>query len=189
MDARAISAVDPRGVVLRSFGELLAPDSNRAAFRKLLSRRSVHRSPTAIDFERAQRAIINGLTRQELPFEVGADLLFSNVRVNVEGDDAQGYRVQLRAAGDTQSFYVVKEDGAYRILTVAPMVGPLALHGAGAARSPMTSRARGAGWTGRGSSCARRIPRIRSRGRRSRACGPWASRPTWRAPGWPRHCC
>ena len=58
---------------------------------------------------------------------MGADLLFSNVRVNVEGDDAVGYRVQLRAAGETQSFYVVKEDGAYRILTVAPMAGPLAL--------------------------------------------------------------
>jgi tetratricopeptide (TPR) repeat protein len=58
---------------------------------------------------------------------VGADLLVSNVRVNVEGDDALGYRVQLRAAGDTQSFYVVKEDGRYRMLTVAPMVGPLAL--------------------------------------------------------------
>ena len=126
VDARAIFPADPRGVVLRSFGELLAPDSNRAAFRRLLSRRSL---PIAdnIDFERAQRAMINGLTRQELPFEVGADLLFSNVRVNVEGDDAQGYRVQLRAAGDTQSFYVVREDGEYRILTVAPMVGPLAL--------------------------------------------------------------
>jgi hypothetical protein len=126
VDARAIFPVDPRGVVLRSFGELLAPDSNRAAFRKLLSRRSLPIAES-IDFERAQRAILNGLTRQELPFEVGADLLFSNVRVNVEGDDAQGYRVQLRAAGDTQSFYVVKEDGEYRILTVAPMVGPLAL--------------------------------------------------------------
>jgi hypothetical protein len=66
------------------------------------------------------------LTKQDLPVDVGVDLLFSNARVNVEGDDALGYRVQLRAAGETQSFYVVKEDGAYRILTVAPMVGPLA---------------------------------------------------------------
>ena len=80
-----------------------------------------------MEFERAQRNIIAGLTRQELPVEVGADLLFSNVRVNVEGDDAGGYRVQLRAAGETQSFYVVREDGAYRILTVAPMMAPVAL--------------------------------------------------------------
>ena len=123
-DARAIEPVDPRGVVLRSFGELLAPDGDRAAFKQLLSRRSAANADG--DFERAQRVMINGLTRQDLPFEVGADLLISNVRVNVEGDDALGYRVQLRAAGDTQSFYVVREGGAYRMLTVAPMVGPLA---------------------------------------------------------------
>ena len=49
------------------------------------------------------------------------------MRVNVEGDDAGGYRVQLRTTGETQTFYVVKVDGAYRILTVAPLVGPVAL--------------------------------------------------------------
>jgi tetratricopeptide (TPR) repeat protein len=124
VDARAIAPVDPRGVVLRSFGELLAPDGDRAAFRALLSSRS---NADNADYERAQRLMINGLTRQELPFEVGADLLVSNARVNVEGDDALGYRVQLRAAGDTQSFYVVREAGGYRLLTVAPMVGPLAV--------------------------------------------------------------
>ncbi|HET9865391.1 MAG TPA: hypothetical protein VFP37_18280, partial [Steroidobacteraceae bacterium] len=125
VDARAIAPTDPRGVVLRSFGELLAPGQDAAGFRKLLSRRAV--GLTDAGFERAQRIMLSGLTRQELPFEVAVDLLFSNVRVNVEGDDALGYRVQLRAAGDVQTFYVVKEDGAYRILTVAPFVGPLAL--------------------------------------------------------------
>ncbi len=126
VDPSGIKPADPRGVVLASFGELLAPDGDRASFRKLLSRRSSQLVQSA-DFERAQRDMLNGLTRQDLPYEVGADLLYSNVRVNVEGDDDFGYRVQLRAAGDTQSFYVVKENGAYRILTVAPMVGPLAL--------------------------------------------------------------
>jgi predicted Zn-dependent protease len=125
-DGASIQPTDPRGVVLRSFVELMAADKGEAGFRKLLSRRAQLLANTD-DFARAQRGIINGLTRQELPFEVGADLLFSNVRVNVEGDDAQGYRVQLRAAGTTQNFYVVREDGAYRILTVAPIAGPLGL--------------------------------------------------------------
>jgi hypothetical protein len=125
-DGTSIQPDDPRSVVLRSFVELIASEKGDAGFRKLLSKRAqLLANPD--DFERAQRGIINGLTRQELPFEVGADLLFSNVRVNVDGDDALGYRVQLRAAGESQSFYVVKEDGAYRILTVAPMVGPLGL--------------------------------------------------------------
>ena len=126
MDGTTMQPVDPRSVVLRSFGEMFSQPRNPAGFRKLLSRRTLDLADT-IDFDRAQRTIIAGLTRQDLPPEVGADLLFSNVRVNVEGDDVVGYRVQLRAAGDTQSFYVVKEDGAYRILTVGPMVGPLAL--------------------------------------------------------------
>jgi transglutaminase-like putative cysteine protease len=124
-DGAKFETKDPRGVVLRSFAELLSPGRDPHGFRALLSKRSAALADR--DFARSQRGIIAGLARQELPFEVGADLLFSNVRVNVDGDDALGYRVQLRAGGETQSFYVVKEDGAYRILTVAPMVGPLAL--------------------------------------------------------------
>lgn len=126
-DGRDIQVTDPRSVVLRSFVELLKHRDDGAAFRALLSRRAADGADLAESFERSQRAIIAGLTQQDLPVEVGVDLLFSNVRVNVDGDDALGYRVQLRAAGETQSFYVVKEVGAYRILTVAPMVGPLAV--------------------------------------------------------------
>lgn len=122
----AIEPVDPRSVVLRSFVEL-GSAGDTAGFRKLLSRRSVFQADADEQFARVQRAIIQSLTRQELPFEAGADLLFSNARVNVEGDDAQGYRVQVRAGGEARSFYVVREDGAYKLLTVAPMVGPLAL--------------------------------------------------------------
>ncbi len=125
-DGAGIVPADPKGVVLRSFATLLGRRDDGAALRALLSRRAdVAEAATSMD--RAQRSLIAGLTKQDLPVEVGVDLLFSNVRVNVEGDDALGYRVQLRAAGETQSFYVVKEGGAYRILTVAPMVGPLAL--------------------------------------------------------------
>jgi hypothetical protein len=126
-DGRGIAPVDPKGVVLRSFVELLGNRDGGAGFRALLSSRSTDLGDSLAAFERAQRSIVTGLTRQDLPVEVGMDLLFSNVRVNLEGDDALGYRVQLRAAGETQTFYVVKERGAYRILTVAPMIGPLAL--------------------------------------------------------------
>jgi len=126
IDGRTIAPGDPRGVVLHALGVLFAPDRDRAAIRGLLSRRSADFADT-MDFSRAQRNIVSGLMRQELPVEVSADLLFSNVRVNVEGDDAAGYRVRLRAAGESQSFYVVREDGAYRILTVAPLMAPVAL--------------------------------------------------------------
>jgi tetratricopeptide (TPR) repeat protein len=47
--------------------------------------------------------------------------------VSVEGDDPGGYRVQLRMTGETQTFYVVKVDGAYRILTAGSLLGPVAI--------------------------------------------------------------
>ena len=126
IDVASISSTEPRGVVLRSFAEMLAEDGGGERLKTLLSRRSAALDGLPV-FERAQRALLAGLARHELPRAAGADLLFSNARINVDGDDAGGYRVQLRSGGETQTFYVVFEDGQYRILTVAPLVGPVAL--------------------------------------------------------------
>ena len=125
-DGKAIPAVDPRGVVLRWLVELLSVQNSEDGLRKLLAPGSefVVASP---DFVAARRGIISGQRKQDLPYEVASDILFSNVRVNVEGDDAGGYRVQLRMTGDTQTFYVVKVGAAYRILSTESLLGPLAL--------------------------------------------------------------
>jgi transglutaminase-like putative cysteine protease/tetratricopeptide (TPR) repeat protein len=125
-DGKQIQPVDPRGVVLRWLVDLLAVENNEDGLRKLLAPGSefVVDSP---EFIAARRDIVAGLRKQDLPYEVTTDILFSNVRVNVEGDDAGGYRVQLRMTGDTQNFYVVKAGGAYRILTAESMLGPVAL--------------------------------------------------------------
>ncbi len=125
-DGKAIEPTDPRGVVLRWFAELLAIDRNQSGLRDLLAPGSESLLESA-DFALARRAIIMGLRKQDLPFDVGADILFSNLRVNVEGDDAGGYRVQLRMTGETQTFYVVKFDGGYRILALAAQLGPVAV--------------------------------------------------------------
>ena len=124
-DGKAIEPVDARGVVMRWFAELLAIDGNENGLRSLLAPGSESLLESA-DFALARRAVVMGLRKQDLPFEVGADILFSNLRVNVEGDDAGGYRVQLRMTGETQTFYVVKLDGGYRILALAAQLGPVA---------------------------------------------------------------
>ena len=125
-DGKVIQPTDPRGVVLRWFVELLAIEKNADGLRKLLAPGSefVVDSP---DFVAARRGIVAGLRNQDLPYEVTTDILFSNVRVNVEGDDPGGYRVQLRMTGETQTFYVVKVGGAYRILTAESLLGPVAI--------------------------------------------------------------
>ena len=51
--------------------------------------------------------------------DVFVDFVLSNMRVTKEGDDEHGYRMTLLSPGAaTQHLYVVKEDGAYKILAV-----------------------------------------------------------------------
>ncbi|HEU4779984.1 MAG TPA: DUF3857 domain-containing protein [Steroidobacteraceae bacterium] len=123
-DGQAFEPTDPRGVVLRWFVELLASDKREDGLRKLLAPGSEFLVESS-DFVSARRAIVAGLKRQDQPMEVTSDLLFSNLRVNVEGDDAGGFRVMLRMTGEAQTFYVVNLDGAYRILAVGAMLAPV----------------------------------------------------------------
>jgi transglutaminase-like putative cysteine protease len=125
-DGKTIEPVDPRGLVLRWFAELLALEDDEAGLRRLLAPGSESVLESA-DFALARRTIVVGLKKQDLPFEVGADILFSNLRVNVEGDDAAGFRVQLRMGGETETFYVVKLDAGYRILALTAQMGPVAI--------------------------------------------------------------
>ena len=128
-DGKSNPVTDPRGVALRWFAELLSIQKANPKDEEYLHKLLVPGGDApfdGMDSAQAQRVMIATLTKQDIPFEVAGDLLFSNVRPNVEGDDTRGYRVQLRAPSQTQSFYVVKLDGTYRILTVTPNLGPLA---------------------------------------------------------------
>ena len=186
--AVTIAPIDPRGVVLHALGELFAPDRDRAAIRGMLSSRSAAFADT-MEFSRAQRNIIAGLTRQELPVEVGADLLFSNVRVNVEGDDAGGYRVRLRAAGETQSFFVVREDDAVPHSHGGAAAGARGSHGAGTHRCRRLRRRATLARLGAARDQGLRTPKIRSMARHSRVPGPWEWKRTCCARAWRPHCC
>ncbi len=121
-----IAPTDPRGAVLRTFAEVMLSPGDSPAFLELLSRRSPYRDMPENQFRVAQRALLAKLGRQDLPYEVGADLMFGNVRLTTEGEDAFGYRVTMRSVGEAQSVFVLKEDGAYRVLTVAPEIAALA---------------------------------------------------------------
>ena len=96
--------------------------------------------------------------------------------------------MQLRAAGDTQTLLVVQEDGAYRILTVAPMLGPLALMALERIEAnDLAGARRWLDWARLELQPA--IPKTRSKARPSRAPGPSAWRRTCRAHGWRPRCC
>jgi len=128
-DGKSNPLTDPRGVTIRWFAEMLSGLTTDPKNDGLVTRLLAPGSEVLIegkDSAVARRMLIASLARQDIPIEVAADLMFSNMRVNVEGDDAHGYRVQLRTPGATQTFYVVSLAGTYRILAMAPTLGPLA---------------------------------------------------------------
>jgi transglutaminase-like putative cysteine protease len=122
----AVEATDPRSVVLRAYSLLLSSRARADEFRQLSSRHAQEGVQFNDDYDAARRALYAALTRQEAPFDVAADLVYGNLRVSVEGDDARGYRAQVRGSGTSVNYFVVREDGAYKLLAVSPMVGALA---------------------------------------------------------------
>ena len=71
------------------------------------------------------RRCLESLTKQDLPIEVGVDLLFSNARVNVEGDDALGYRVSYGDATVTTESGQIPERMAPLLATLDGIVDRL----------------------------------------------------------------
>jgi transglutaminase-like putative cysteine protease len=122
----AVAITDPRGVVLRTYSLLLSSDDKAAEFRALASRHSRDNADVDADYDAARRVMYSALTRQDTPFDVAADLVYGNLRVSVEGSDQRGYRAQLRGSGMAVNYYVVREQGEYKLLAVSPMVGSLA---------------------------------------------------------------
>lgn len=121
-----VTAADPGGVVLRAYSLLLSSRDRFEEFRKLSSRHALEGVNPEEDYASARRTMYTALTRQETPYDVAADLVYGNLRVTVEGDDARGYRAQVRGSGLQLNYYVVKEDGEYKLLAVSPMIGSLA---------------------------------------------------------------
>jgi Flp pilus assembly protein TadD len=121
-----IPVTDPRSVVLRSFSLLLSATDRADDFRKLTSRHAREGVDADEDYANARRAMYSALTRQEMPYDVAADLVYGNLRVTLEGDDARGYRAQVRGSGTSVNYFVVKEDSQYKLLAVSPMIGSLA---------------------------------------------------------------
>ncbi len=152
--ARTIAVTDPRSVVLRRTRcccrATIAPRNSAPS--AAAAPRST-RTPASITPPRGACSI-DVLTRQEMPFDVAADLVYSNLRVTVEGDDTQGYRAQLRA--QRQDLQLLRGPRGRRVQTTC--------------REPIdrrrwrawrwsdsrlaTPKARAAGWTGRAWSSA-----------------------------------
>ncbi len=132
-----ISATDPRSVVQQMIvAELTGGFDERAATQMLAH----HAYPTEAIWQRSlQRNLAaNGALevqwkRSGLSPDVLADLALADLKLTATGDDATGYRISMqRGTGPaSQTFFVVKEDGAYRIAATSrtdPEAGAEALY-------------------------------------------------------------
>jgi transglutaminase-like putative cysteine protease len=121
-----VQVSDPRSVVLKAYSLLLSAGNRLAEFRELGSALAQESVDIGADYDNARRLMYSALARQDTPFDVAADLVYGNLRVTVEGDDARGYRAQVRGSGMTINYYVVREAGTYKLLAVSPLTGPMA---------------------------------------------------------------
>jgi tetratricopeptide (TPR) repeat protein len=93
-------------------------------------------------FSRSARAMLEKLTPDERRFtelamsnrrgwayavDTATDFALATLRTSVSGDDALGYRVMAQLGGPTpMPYYIVKEDGQYRLLGYGGMMAPVA---------------------------------------------------------------
>ena len=117
-----LPATDPRSVVQRmtlavitgQFSEKLADDLlTRGAYGSDLEwRRNIEKILQS-------RGMLHAMAEHSsMPASVLLDLIAGNLKLSVEGDDASGYKVTLHSIGaKAQSYFVVKEDGHFRIVT------------------------------------------------------------------------
>jgi transglutaminase-like putative cysteine protease/tetratricopeptide (TPR) repeat protein len=116
-------ADDPAGLVMRAVA--MATDaSKRGDILKLLSRATFELpAGSADDIVRKQWNTHFG---SEIPEKAMRDLTTAFMKGTFEGDDGSGYRVSIQIRGaKTQHVYVVKEDGAFKILCDSQDYGPL----------------------------------------------------------------
>lgn len=110
---------DPRSVVRQFFVRFFNPPIDESIF-LLLSRHSLPESGRDEElkkFRQTVRQMRPGLAREGMSMSLVADLVLSVMQLSVEGSDATGYRIRTQSPGTpSQVFYVVREDGQYRIL-------------------------------------------------------------------------
>jgi len=112
-----IDPSDPRSVVQQLFAAMLSGHISLQEFKSL-----IYIDPLDQDdldeqrFEEMRASFRSQMAGAALPLPVIADLVVSNMKLSVEGDDALGYKIVVEAAGAAaQDVFVIREGGRYKI--------------------------------------------------------------------------
>ncbi|MGA2418825.1 MAG: DUF3857 domain-containing protein [Candidatus Acidiferrum sp.] len=138
----------PSGVVNKMFVLMMDPDITVDKLSVIYSR-NAQRVIRASDPDgpespvRSAHALRGSLHRTGYPPDVMLDVTIGIMQMQTEGDDAGGYRVTLTPPGSQKVIlYIVKEDGAYRILDSAERPNSIGLEILDRVRAQNTSGAR-----------------------------------------------
>jgi tetratricopeptide (TPR) repeat protein len=114
---------DPRTVVKRFWVTLFGPDEIAAAdWIPLLSKVALKNfQERSSELESTSRSAKNSFVRFGVAPVVLVDMVLSQMEIRMDGNDSTGYRIITQGPGSSQgpssmTFYVVKEDGQYKIL-------------------------------------------------------------------------
>ncbi|HET8714389.1 MAG TPA: tetratricopeptide repeat protein, partial [Holophagaceae bacterium] len=96
--------------------------------RALISPATFDQADVEKTLDRMPRSIARTTSKNDLPIEVALDLALSHGQFAADGDDAKGYRVTSRSLdGGTQTYFVDRMDGSYRIVATSTGLGDFGL--------------------------------------------------------------
>jgi transglutaminase-like putative cysteine protease/tetratricopeptide (TPR) repeat protein len=114
---------DAAGAAMRFYVLYSGPNFTREQVRSLCSRNGKETigSAEALEaMEKEANRAVNVKSREGLFSDVGVDLSVMRAQPKVEGDDATGYKVTLWSAANYRDYmFIVKEDGAYKVLATS----------------------------------------------------------------------
>jgi transglutaminase-like putative cysteine protease/predicted Zn-dependent protease len=123
----------PQDLVKRMFLSFMDPELTEAKLMALTSRNAtaVMKADDPLELkkmlETGKKTNIQ-LARQDSSMDVSTDILMQAYDPKIEGNDATGYRVKVQIPGGSGSaFYVVKEDGQYKLLDTDEKPNAIAL--------------------------------------------------------------
>jgi len=111
----------PAGMVQKISASIAQGEANSELFVPLMSRNALkaYKNTDRYELEKVDKeaaGVRRTLSKTGYPADVMVDLTIQLLDIKTDGDDANGYRVSLRAANKNQDFYIVKEDGKYKLL-------------------------------------------------------------------------
>jgi len=125
----ALPSGDPRSVVKKFFIQVFAEGLTEGEALPLLSRQAAKEMKLEgfDEARQAMRAVQLALRKAGLGTDEAIDLALGAMQTTVEGDDAAGYLIRMQGPGESGtshlSFFVLREDGQYRILDTSSGTG------------------------------------------------------------------